>query len=154
MYIKNLKIHFPPEFLISASHPAKLLTDHISGFFAADIISRQHKEKIIRIKTVIGTTGASAKNSAVFRQLALIITHRNTAATGKVIRTGRSAITSASFVFSRHRMALGKYSITNHLAKPAAASDRRTYRPTTQHSGATYPACLAATTAAHGEKRP
>ena len=37
---------------------------------------------------------------------------------------------------------------------PAAASDRRTYRPDTQHSGAAYPACLAAATAAHGGKRP
>ena len=36
---------------------------------------------------------------------------------------------------------------------PAAASDRRTYWPDTQHSGATYPACLAAATAAHGGKR-
>ena len=37
---------------------------------------------------------------------------------------------------------------------PAAASDRRTYWPDTQHSGAAYPACLAAATAAHGGKRP
>ena len=38
------------------------------------------------------------------------------------------------------------------LPAPAAASDRRTYRPDTQHSGAAYPACLAAATAAHGGK--
>ena len=37
---------------------------------------------------------------------------------------------------------------------PAAASDRRTYRPDTQHSGAAHPACLATATAAHGGKRP
>ncbi len=35
---------------------------------------------------------------------------------------------------------------------PAAASDRRTYWPDTQHSGAAYPACLAAVKAAHGGK--
>ena len=33
---------------------------------------------------------------------------------------------------------------------PAAASDRRTYRPDTQHSGAAYPACLAAATRRNG----
>ena len=38
------------------------------------------------------------------------------------------------------------------LPAPAAASDRRTYWPDTQHSGAAYPACLAAATAAHGGK--
>ena len=35
---------------------------------------------------------------------------------------------------------------------PAAAGDRRTYRPDTQHSGAAYPACLEAAPAAHGGK--
>ena len=40
------------------------------------------------------------------------------------------------------------------FSAPAAARDRRTYRPDTQHSGAAYPACLAAATAAHGGKRP
>ena len=38
------------------------------------------------------------------------------------------------------------------LPAPAAARDRRTYWPDTQHSGAAYPACLAAATAAHGGK--
>ena len=33
---------------------------------------------------------------------------------------------------------------------PAAASDRRTYRPDTQHSGAAYPACLEAAPAVYG----
>ena len=33
---------------------------------------------------------------------------------------------------------------------PAAASDRRTYRPDTQHSGAAYPACLAAAARGNG----
>ena len=38
------------------------------------------------------------------------------------------------------------------LSAPAAARDRRVYWPVTQHSGAAYPACLAAVTAAHGGK--
>ena len=38
------------------------------------------------------------------------------------------------------------------LPAPAAASDRRTYRPDTQHSGAAYPACLETAAAAHGGK--
>ena len=33
---------------------------------------------------------------------------------------------------------------------PAAASDRRTYRPDTQHSGAAYPACIAAAARGNG----
>ena len=33
---------------------------------------------------------------------------------------------------------------------PAAASDRRTYRPDTQHSGAAYPACLATASEGNG----
>ena len=36
---------------------------------------------------------------------------------------------------------------------PAAASDRRTYWPDTQHSGAAYPACLETAAAAYGGKR-
>ena len=35
---------------------------------------------------------------------------------------------------------------------PAAARDRRTYWPDAQHSGAAYPACLEAATAAYGGK--
>ena len=36
------------------------------------------------------------------------------------------------------------------LPAPAAASDRRTYRPDVQHSGAAYPACLAAAARGNG----
>ena len=36
------------------------------------------------------------------------------------------------------------------LPAPAAASDRRTYRPDAQHSGAAYPACLAAAARGNG----
>ena len=35
-------------------------------------------------------------------------------------------------------------------AAPAAARDRRVYWPVTQHSGAAYPACLAAATRRNG----
>ena len=48
--------------------------------------------------------------------------------------------------------ACGQTAVLYH-AELAAARDRRTYRPDTQHSGAAYPACLAAATAAHGGKR-
>ena len=40
------------------------------------------------------------------------------------------------------------------LPAPAAAGDRRTYRPDAQHSGAAYPACLEAAAAAYGGKTP
>ena len=36
------------------------------------------------------------------------------------------------------------------LPAPAAESDRRTYRPDTQHSGAAYPACLATASEGNG----
>ena len=36
------------------------------------------------------------------------------------------------------------------LSAPAAARDRRVYWPVTQHSGAAYPACLAAATRRNG----
>ena len=39
-----------------------------------------------------------------------------------------------------------------YLPAPAAARDRRTYRTDAQHSGAAYPACLEAATAAYGGK--
>ena len=39
------------------------------------------------------------------------------------------------------------------LPAPAAASDRRTYRTDTQHSGAAYPACFETVAAAHGGER-
>ena len=36
------------------------------------------------------------------------------------------------------------------FSAPAAARDRRTYRPDTQHSGAAYPACLATASEGNG----
>ena len=41
-----------------------------------------------------------------------------------------------------------------YFLRQAAARDRRTYRPDTQHSGAAYPACLAVATAVYGGQRP